>query len=58
MLGQCWPNVNDAGPTVAQHWLTSSCLLGASRSKRQIGLWGMPLNGPYTPRGQIPTLSR
>ena len=28
MLGQCWPIVYDAGPTLAQHWFKVSCLLG------------------------------
>ena len=28
MLIQCWATVNDAGPTVNQHWFNVSCLLG------------------------------
>ena len=28
MLDQCWPNVLDGGPTLAQHWIDVSCLLG------------------------------
>ena len=28
MLGQCWTSVVDVGPTLPQHWLNVSCLLG------------------------------
>ena len=28
MLFQCWPTANGAGPTLKQHWVKSSCLLG------------------------------
>ena len=28
MLFQCWPTVFDAGPTLKQHWVNASCLLG------------------------------
>ena len=28
MLFQYWPTVFDAGPTVKQHWVNASCLLG------------------------------
>ena len=28
MLFQCWANVFDAGPTLKQHWVNASCLLG------------------------------
>ena len=28
MLAQCWPTVYDAGPTLDQHWVDVSCLLG------------------------------
>ena len=28
MLFQYWPTVNGAGPTLKQHWVESSCLLG------------------------------
>ena len=27
-VGQCWPAVYDVGPTLTQHWLNVSCLLG------------------------------
>ena len=27
MLGQCWNDVVDGGPTLAQHWFNVSCLL-------------------------------
>ena len=30
MVGQCWPDVVDAGPTLTQHRFNVSCLLGAS----------------------------
>ena len=29
MIGYCWPNVFDVGPTITQHWINASCLLGA-----------------------------
>ena len=29
MFGWCWPIVYDAGPTSAQHWANTSCLLGS-----------------------------
>ena len=29
MLGWCWPSVVDGGPTLAQHWVNVSCLMGA-----------------------------
>ena len=28
MLAQCWPSVENAGPTLNQHWVNVSCLLG------------------------------
>ena len=28
MLFQCWPAVNDGGPTLNQPWVSVSCLLG------------------------------
>ena len=28
MLLQCWSTVFDAGPTLKQHWVNASCLLG------------------------------
>ena len=28
MLFQYWPTANGAGPTLKQHWVESSCLLG------------------------------
>ena len=28
MLVQCWPTVYDVGPTLKQHWMSVSCLLG------------------------------
>ena len=28
MLGQCWADVVDGGPTLSQHWFDVSCLLG------------------------------
>ena len=28
MLFQYWPTANGAGPTLKQHWVKSSCLLG------------------------------
>ena len=28
MLGQCWADVVDGGPTLNQHWSNVSCLLG------------------------------
>ena len=30
MLFQCWANVFNAGPTLKQHWVDTSCLLGYS----------------------------
>ena len=30
MLVQCWSIVYDAGPTLNQHWVDGSCLLGNS----------------------------
>ena len=29
MLGQCWPTVNDAEPTLAHNWVNVSCLVPA-----------------------------
>ena len=37
MLFYCWPSVVDDGPTLKQHWLNGSCLLGYKGS-------------PYMPR--------
>ena len=31
MLDQCWANVVDGGPTLVQHWIHVSCLLGYLR---------------------------
>ena len=28
MLALCWADVYDVGPTLSQHWLNASCLLG------------------------------
>ena len=28
MLGQCWADVVDGGPTLTQHWFNVACLLG------------------------------
>ena len=28
MLFQCWPSVEDDGPTLKQHWVNAPCLLG------------------------------
>ena len=28
MMAQCWRTVRDAGPTLSQHWVNGSCLLG------------------------------
>ena len=28
MLFYCWANVEDDGPTLKQHWVNASCLLG------------------------------
>ena len=28
MLCQCWATVGDGGPTLKQHWVNASCLLG------------------------------
>ena len=28
MLFQCWAGVEDGGPTLKQHWVNASCLLG------------------------------
>ena len=28
MFDQCWPNVVDGGPTLVEHWVDVSCLLG------------------------------
>ena len=33
MLGQCWPSVYDAGPTLTRHWLDVSCLLGGEQPR-------------------------
>ena len=27
-MAQCWRTVRDAGPTLSQHWVNGSCLLG------------------------------
>ena len=32
MLSQCWPAVSDVDPTLSQHWVNVSCLLGWSTS--------------------------
>ena len=34
MLVQCWPGVFDAGPTLHQHWLNVSWLLGGCRQEQ------------------------
>ena len=34
MLGYCWPAVSDVGPTLTQHWVNVSCLLGFARVVR------------------------
>ena len=31
MLFQCWPTVFDAGPTLKQHWVSATSLLGWPR---------------------------
>ena len=28
MFDQCWANVVDGGPTLVEHWVDVSCLLG------------------------------
>ena len=28
MLGECWGDVRDGGPTITQHWVNVSCWLG------------------------------
>ena len=33
MLFQCWSAVFDAGPTLKQHWMNGSCLLGHDHTK-------------------------
>ena len=41
MLVQWWPIVYDAGPTLYQHWVNVSCLLGNSphnSARKQLGL--------------------
>ena len=30
-LLECWANIKDGGPTLKQHWLNASCLLGYQR---------------------------
>ena len=34
MLGQCWADVVDGGPTLNQHWFNVSCLLGTCSHRR------------------------
>ena len=36
VLFQCWASVADAGPTLKQHWVNVSCLLGSEHT----GDWG------------------
>ena len=31
MLFQCWASVVDGGPTLKQHWVNASCLLGRAQ---------------------------
>ena len=33
MLGECWPTVFDVDPTLTQHWVNVSCLLGIMYSE-------------------------
>ena len=33
LLDQCWATVNDAGPTLVQHWVDVSCLLGMIKAR-------------------------
>ena len=39
-LVQCWTSVCDAGPTLNQHWVTASCLLGYRQGG--IAAWRVP----------------
>ena len=34
MLFLCWADVGDGGPTLKQHWVNVSCLLGPATSER------------------------
>ena len=36
MLFQCWASVKDGGPTLKQHWVNTSCLMG--RAYNAIGI--------------------
>ena len=36
MLGQCWAAVPDGDPTLTQHWLNGSCLLGGLCEERHL----------------------
>ena len=50
MLVYCWASVEDAGPTISQHWFIVSCLLGriklTSKSYREWYYWQCAQ--PYT----------
>ena len=35
MLGNCWSSVEDGGPTITQHWVNASCLLGSYNNDTQ-----------------------
>ena len=35
MLYQCWTSVEDGGPTLKEHWVNTSCLLGISVLSRE-----------------------
>ena len=43
MLFLCWASVEDGGPTLKQHWVNASCLLGMGMTclKMEVGSLGI-----------------
>ena len=61
MLVQCKPIVSDTGPTLHQHWVNVSCLLGCIILCRQEVLCrtsGSSFVGGYGVRGSGPALNQ
>ena len=55
MVGQCWSSVEDDGPTLAQHWVDVSRLLGGNYvglGSRWCGPAGQPIADPDSHRFQ------
>ena len=48
MLFYCWATVPDVGPTLKQHWVSVSCLMGHI-SRRGIASWKCKLNNLQRP---------